>query len=501
MTEKTYLAIDLKSFYASVECVERELDPLTTNLLVADLSRTDKTICLAVSPALKTFGLPGRVRLYEAKARIEEENRIRKAEAGRQGKKTMASSFYLSALKEDPSLAIDFIVAPPRMAHYIDFSTRIYKTYLKYVAPEDIVVYSIDEVFMDVTHYLDLYRLTAHDLAMKMIRDVFTSTGITATAGIGPNLYLAKIAMDLEAKKMPADEQGVRIAGLEVATYRKNYWDHRPITDFWRVGQGTARRLAKYGIHTMGDIALASVGKGGQALNEDLLYDLFGVSAEFLIDHAWGYEPCQISDIKAYEPETKSLSNGQVLSTPYPFAKARLVMREMADLLALDLVAKGLVTDQITLTVGYDVVNLQDPGLAGAYRGERKKDRYGREVPKAAHRTRPLGRYTASSKLIMAAFTELFNEIVDPKLLIRRLTVVADHVLAEEEGIDQQAQQLDFLTPKEAPPEDLDRERRVQEAMVKIKAKYGKNAVLRGMNLQEGATAKDRNRQIGGHKA
>ena len=515
MAERTYLSIDLKSFYASVECVERGMDPLTTNLLVADTSRTDKTICLAVSPALKTFGLPGRVRLYEAKARVDEANRLRGAIARKAGKPVRASSFFLPALEKDPFLAVDFIVAPPRMAHYIDFSARIYQIYLKYIAPEDIVVYSIDEVFMDVTDYLDHYKLTAEDLAMRMVRDVLDTTGITATAGIGPNLFLAKIAMDLEAKKMPADENGVRMARLDVASYREHYWDHRPITDFWRVGKGTAQRLAKYGLHTMGDIALCSVGEPGHAYNEDLLYDLFGVNAELLIDHAWGYESCRISDIKAYVPQSKSLSRGQVLSTPYPFDKARLVMREMADLLALDLVAKGLVTDQVSLTVGYDVVNLRDPHLAKAYPRDVTKDMYGRRLPKEAHKSLPLGMETAASSVIMEALTRIFDQVVDPRLYIRRLYVVADRVMAGGKVRKDQAAQLNFFgqmdeagdggpggrSGEEAPKKDLDKERRVQEALVEIKRKYGKNAVLRGMNLEEGATAKDRNDRIGGHKA
>lgn len=490
MKQRTYIAIDLKSFYSSVECRERGLDPLDANLLVADLSRTDKTICLAVSPSLKSFGIPGRPRLFEAKQKVHEAN-ARRQMAVRRPLEGVSCS--LAELQKDPRLAIDFIIAPPRMALYMEYSTRVYSVYLRYIAPEDIVVYSIDEVFMDVTDYLGTYKLSAHDLAMKIILDVLATTGITATAGIGPNLFLCKVAMDVTAKHIPADANGVRIAYLDEMAFRRTMWTHRPITDFWRVGRGYAARLEQYGFLTMGDVARCSV------QNEDLLYRLFGKNAETLIDHAWGWEPTTIKDIKAYRPSAKSLGSGQVLHCPYTSDKARLVVREMTDLLALDLVDKGLVTNQLVLTVGYDIENLADP--ARQYTGAVVKDHYGRQIPKHAHGTANLEAYTSSSKVILQAMTELYDRIVDPRLLIRRLNVVANNVVSEAEAPGAGEEQLDLFRDAEAEHAALEREKKLQQAVIGLKKKFGKNAVLKGMNLEDGATARDRNSQIGGHRA
>ena len=507
MAERTYLAVDLKSFYASVECVERGLDSLTTNLVVADLSRTEKTICLAVTPSLKAWGISGRARLFEVVQRVKEVNAQRARQAP--GRQLTGSSSNDPELKADPSLAVDYIVAPPQMAHYMEWSTKVYSVYLKYIAPEDIINYSIDEVFMDVPNYLGTYGLSARDLAMKIILDVLETTGITATAGIGPNLYLCKIAMDIWAKRIPADKNGVRIAQLTEKSYRHNLWTHRPLTDFWRVGKGYAKKLEAEGLYTMGDIARCSIGKPTDYYNEELLYKLFGVNAELLIDHAWGWEPCTIADIKAYKPESKSIGAGQVLQCPYPYEKTRLVVREMADQLALDLVDKGLVTDQLTLTVGYDIENLTDPSRRKSYRGEVKTDRYGRSIPKHAHGTANLEEYTASTKRIIAAALELFERIIDQDLLSRRLTITAGRVLPEDEAPQKKAfEQLDLFTNYAAVQEqqereaaDLEREKKVQRTVLDIKKRFGKNAILKGMNFQEGATAKDRNSTIGGHKA
>ena len=507
MAERTYLAVDLKSFYASVECVERGLDSLTTNLVVADLSRTEKTICLAVTPSLKAWGISGRARLFEVVQRVKEVNAQRARQAP--GRQLTGSSSNDPELKADPSLAVDYIVAPPQMAHYMEWSTKVYSVYLKYIAPEDIINYSIDEVFMDVTNYLGTYGLSARDLAMKIILDVLETTGITATAGIGPNLYLCKIAMDIWAKRIPADKNGVRIAQLTEKSYRHNLWTHRPLTDFWRVGKGYAKKLEAEGLYTMGDIARCSIGKPTDYYNEELLYKLFGVNAELLIDHAWGWEPCTIADIKAYKPESKSIGAGQVLQCPYPYEKTRLVVREMADQLALDLVDKGLVTDQLTLTVGYDIENLTDPSRRKSYRGEVKTDRYGRSIPKHAHGTANLEEYTASTKRIIAAALEMFERIIDQDLLSRRLTITAGRVLPEDEAPQKKAfEQLDLFTNYAAVQEqqereaaDLEREKKVQRTVLDIKKRFGKNAILKGMNFQEGATAKDRNSTIGGHKA
>lgn len=490
MKQRTYIAIDLKSFYSSVECRDRGLDPLDANLLVADLSRTDKTICLAVSPSLKSFGIPGRPRLFEAKQKVREANARRQMAVRRPLEGATCS---LAELQRDPRLAIDFIIAPPRMALYMEYSTRVYSVYLKYIAPEDIVVYSIDEVFMDVTDYLGTYRLSAHDLAMKIILDVLATTGITATAGIGPNLFLCKVAMDVTAKHIPADANGVRIAHLDEMSFRRTMWTHQPITDFWRVGRGYAARLEQYGLLTMGDVARCSV------QNEDLLYRLFGKNAELLIDHAWGWEPTTIKDIKAYRPSAKSLGSGQVLHCPYTSDKARLVVREMTDLLTLDLVDKGLVTNQLVLTVGYDIENLTDP--ARQYAGAVVKDHYGRQIPKHAHGTANLEAYTSSSKVILQAMTELYDRIVDPRLLIRRLNVVANNVVPEAEAPGAGEEQMDLFRNTEAEHAAQEREKRLQQAVIGLKKKFGKNAVLKGMNLEDGATARDRNSQIGGHRA
>ena len=507
MTEKSYIAIDLKSFYASVECMERGLDPMKTNLVVADESRTEKTICLAVSPSLKAYGIPGRPRLFEVVQKVREVNEKRRQQAP--GGRLKGRSVLDGELKRDPALAVDYIVAPPQMARYMEISARIYEVYLRYIAPEDMHVYSIDEVFIDATGYLGTYRMTARELAMKLILEVLAETGITATAGIGTNLYLAKIAMDIVAKHIQPDGNGVRIAQLDEAVYRRLLWVHRPLTDFWRVGRGYAKKLEEYGLFTMGDIARCSVGKPGEYYNEELLYRLFGVNAELLIDHAWGWEPCTMADIKAYKPRSSSVGSGQVLHCPYPFEKARLVAQEMADLLVLDLVDKRLVTDQVVLTVGYDIENLRDQGRRQQYRGTVRTDRYGRDVPVHAHGTANLDQYTSSTRRITKAVTELFDRIVDADLLVRRITMAATHVIPETEIPEkEQFEQLDLFTDYAArsrqrarEEEELDRERSVQEAMLAIKKKYGKNAVLKGMNLQEGATARDRNRQIGGHKA
>lgn len=502
MKQRIYVAIDLKSFYASVECRERGLDPLDTNLVVADESRTDKTICLAVSPSLKSYGIPGRPRLFEVVQQVKEANVGRMY--GAPGHKLVGQSCFLSELKSNPSLAIDYLIAPPRMAYYMQYSTRIYDIYLKYIAPEDIIVYSIDEVFMDVTDYLNTYKLSAKDLAMKMIQDVLNTTGITATAGIGTNLFLCKVAMDIVAKHIPADKNGVRIAELDEMGFRRKLWSHQPLTDFWRVGRGYAKKLEANGMFTMGDVARCSV------YNEDLLYKLFGKNAELLIDHAWGWEPCTVAAVKAYRPENNSLGSGQVLHQPYTAEKARLVLREMADLLSLDLVSKGLVTNQLVVTIGYDRENLSTPDQKKQYHGEVTKDHYGREVPKHSHGTQNLERYTSSTKLIVGAATELFDRIADKKLLVRRLNIVAAHVIPESEAPKKEPgfEQLDLFTDyvaeqakQEKEDAALARERKRQEAVLAIKKKFGKNAILRGMNLEEGATARDRNSQIGGHKA
>ena len=486
---KTYISIDLKSFYASVECVERGLDPLRTNLVVADAARTEKTICLAVSPSLKVYGIPGRARLFEVVQRVKEVNLERKAKG------------------LEP---IDYIAAVPRMALYMEYSTRIYNIYLKYVAPEDIHVYSVDEVFMDVTAYLNTYHMTARELAKTMIQDVYETTGITATAGIGTNLYLCKVAMDIEAKHVQADADGVRIACLDEESYRRKLWNHKPLTDFWRVGRGYARKLEEVGLFTMGDVARCSLGKPGDFYNEDLLYRLFGINAELLIDHAWGYEPVEIKDITAYRPESNSISSGQVLQHPYNYEKTRLIVREMTELLALNLVDKGLVTDQLVLTIGYDIENLKDETIKKAYAGDVTTDHYGRRVPKHAHGSINLPRQTASTRLMMEAVMELFERIMNPALLSRRINLTANHVIPEKDvkPVEETFEQMDLFTDygarekkRQQEEAELAKEKKMQKAVLDIQKKFGKNAVLKGMNLQEGGTTIERNGQVGGHRA
>ena len=504
---KTYIAIDLKSFYASVECRERNRDPLTTNLVVADPSRTEKTICLAVSPSLKKYGLSGRARLFEVIQKVKIANELRKLKAP--NKVFCGSSDDSIALQKNPSLKIDYITAPPRMARYMEYSTKIYNIYLKYIAPEDIHIYSIDEVFIDVTHYLSTYNMTARELAMTMIQDILGTTGITATAGIGTNLYLCKIAMDIVAKHIEPDKNGVRIAELDEMSYRRLLWNHRPITDFWRVGRGYSKKLEKIGLYTMGDIARCSIGKPTDYYNEELLYKLFGINAELLIDHAWGYEPCTMEDVKTYKPETNSISSGQVLHCPYEFDKARLVVKEMTDLMVLDLVDKGLVTNQIVLTIGYDIENITDKNRSRNYKGTVTTNYYGKKVPKPAHGTTNLPKQTSSTTLITNAVMELYDKIVNKKLLIRRINIVANK-LVDEHSVKNanKYEQLDLFTDyeilkkqREKENAESEREKRMQNTILDIKKKFGKNAILKGMNLQEGATAKDRNNQIGGHKA
>lgn len=503
----TYIAIDLKSFYASVECLERGLDPLNTNLVVADASRTEKTICLAVSPSLKTIGVSGRARLFQVVQKVKEENAIRKSKAP--NRSFTGSSYIYTELKESPELSLDYIAAPPRMAKYMEYSARIYDIYLKYVAPEDIHVYSIDEVFMDVTNYLEVAGMSAREYAGKIIADVLRTVGITATAGIGTNLYLCKIAMDIVAKHIPPDKDGVRIAELDEMKYRRILWSHKPLTDFWRVGRGYAKKLEEHGMYTMGDVARCSIGKKNDFYNEDLLYKLFGVNAELLIDHAWGWEPCTIADIKAYKPSTNSLGSGQVLQHSYEYEKARIIVREMTDLLVLDLVDKGFVTDQMVLTVGYDIENLSNTEIRKKYHGPITTDHYGRQIPKHAHGTVNLGRQTSSTKLIMDAIMDLYTRIVDENLLVRRINITANHVV-DENSVDKNEsyEQLNLFTDygvmqeeKEEENAKLLREKKMQLAILDIKKKYGKNAILKGTNLEEGAMTIERNKQIGGHKA
>ena len=499
MAGRQYVAIDLKSFYASVECRERGLDPLTTHLVVADESRTEKTICLAVSPALKTYGLPGRARLFEVIQKVKGVNATRKFNSP--NKTLDGKSCDETELKANPKLALDFIIAPPRMALYVDYSTRIFKIYQQYVAPDDIHVYSIDEVFIDVTQYLTLYKMTARELTSKIIRHVLAETGITATAGIGTNLYLCKVAMDIVAKRIPEDENGVRIAELDEMSYRAQLWSHTPLSDFWRVGSGYVKRLNQYGLFTMGDVARCSL------TNEQLLYKLFGINAELLIDHAWGWEPCTVADIKSYKPSTNSISSGQVLSEPYTFDKGRLIVREMTDLLVLDLVDKHLKTNQMVLTVGYDIENLTNKEISSKYKGEIVVDHYGRKIPKSAHGSINLSGYSSSTKQITRAVMELYDKIVNKNLLVRRMYVVANHVIDADDVEKEQFVQLDIFTDFEQVSEnkakedvELAREHSMQETVLKVHKKYGKNALVKGMNLEEGATTMERNNQIGGHK-
>ena len=491
MKERIYIAIDLKSYYSSVECVDKGLDPMKTNLVVADESRTDKTICLAVSPSLKSYGIPGRPRLFEVKSKVNIANRLRLIQSE---EKDFSGKSFLA----------DELSATPRMARYMEMSSNIYKVYLKYIAPEDIHIYSVDEVFIDATNYLNTYKMSAHQLALTMIRDVLKATGITATAGIGTNLYLAKIAMDIIAKHVPADKDGVRIAELDEKSYRQKLWNHTPLTDFWRVGKGYAKRLEDHHLYTMGDIARCSMGSKYNYHNADLLFKLFGVNAELLIDHAWGYEPCLISEIKAYEPENHSICSGQVLDVPYAFEKGRLIVREMADLLALDLVSKTLVTNQITLTVGYDIENLLNPDIAENYHGEITEDRYGRKVPKHAHGTIHLDTYSSSTKEIIDKTIELYNRIMNPDLLIRRVTIEANNVINESKVPKAKYEELDiFADFEEIEKQEQARkkEKDLQQAVLKIQNKFGKNGILKGMNFEEGAKTRERNQSIGGHKA
>lgn len=503
LTDKLYLCIDLKSFYASVECVERGLNPLTTNLVVADASRTEKTICLAVSPGLKSYGIPGRPRLYQVMQGVKEINGKRRFALGSRG--FSGDSYDINELKENPGLRLTYIVAPPRMACYMAYSTQIYNIYLKYVSSEDIHVYSIDEVFIDITPYLTMAGTTPRAFAKEIIREIYKSTGITATAGIGTNMYLAKIAMDIVAKHIDADENGVRIAELDEMSYRKMLWSHIPITDFWRIGKGYAKRLEEKGLYTMGDIARCSLGGATDFYNMELLYKMFGVNAELLIDHAWGYEPCTMADIKSYRPENSSMSSGQVLHCAYDYKKTKLVVKEMTDLLVLDLVDKGLVTDQLVLTLGYDISNLENTD----YNGEITVDRYGRNVPKHSHGTVNTGKYTASAKIIIRAVMELYDRIVNERLLVKRINITANHIKGEWEVDNKNTvEQLNLFTDykivekqRNLEEAELKREKQMQRAVIDIKKRYGKNAIVKGMNLQEGATAMDRNRQIGGHKA
>lgn len=496
-----YIAIDLKSFYASVECKERNLDPLTTNLVVADNSRTEKTICLAVSPSLKKYGIPGRARLFEVITKVKEINYIRKTKAPRN--KFTGASYDEIALDKNNDLELSYIVAPPRMALYMKYSKNIYNIYLKYFAPEDICVYSIDEVFIDVTHYLKTYNMKPRELVTKVIKDIYDTTGITATAGIGTNLYLAKIAMDIVAKHVNPDENGVRIAGLDEMTYRKLLWDHKPLTDFWRIGKGYSNKLEKNGIYTMGDVARTSVN------NEELLYKLFGVNAELLIDHSWGWEPCTIESIKNYIPTSSSLSSSQVLTCPYDYNKTKIIVKEMAELLSLDLTSKELVTSQIVLTIGYDIENLTSTYIKDEYLGEVTSDRYGRKIPKHAHGTINLDHKTSSSSIIMKAVTTLYDRIINKKLLVRRINITANNVLKKEEIKEEvKYEQLSLFVDYEALNKKREieknkekRENNLQKAVVKIKSKYGKNAILKGMNFEKGGTTIDRNSQIGGHRA
>lgn len=501
-TDRAYIAIDLKSFYASVECVERGLDPLSTNLVVADTGRTEKTICLAVSPSMKAYGIGGRARLFEVVQRMKEVNyeRAIKSPSHRLTKK----SWNDKELQQHPDWAVDYIAAVPRMALYIQYSAQIYGIYLKYIAPEDIHVYSCDEVFMDVTNYLKMYKKTPHELAMTMIQDVLKQTGITATAGIGTNLYLSKIAMDIVAKHIPADKDGVRIAELNEMSYREQLWNHKPLTSFWRVGHGTANKLATYGIDTMGKLARMSIE------HEELLYRLFGINAELLIDHAWGWEPCQIKDIKAYKPEVSSLSSGQVLSCPYTWEKARVVIHEMADTASLNLLDKRLVTDQLVLQIDYDTESLTNPAIRSKYHGEITTDHYGRQVPKPVHGSINLGKYTSLSSQIIKATLTLFDQITNKDMLFRRLNITTNHVIAEKQAccIPPAPIQYDLFTDytviqqqKETEEKEHTKERRMQEALLAIKKQFGKNAVLKGVNFEKGATNIERNKQIGGHKA
>ena len=493
--EKTYIAIDLKSFYASVECVERGLDPLDTNLVVADMSRTDKTICLAVSPSLKSFGIPGRPRLYEVNQKVNEVNRLRmnKAPASR----LIGKSVFLHELEKDRGLAVDFIVAAPQMAKYLEFSTDIYNIYQKYFSSEDIHVYSIDEVFIDATAYLKTYNMSAHDLTLKIIRDVMYRTGVTATAGIGTNLYLAKVAMDIVAKHIPADKDGVRIASLDERSYREKLWSHTPISDFWRIGRGISKRLANHGLYTMGDIARFSLKHDG------ILYDEFGINAELIIDHAWGYEPCEMKDIKMYKPQNNSLSSGQVLMEPYSYEKTKVVIKEMVDNMALDLVEKHLVTNHVSLMINYDTSN-----NLNNYSGVITKNYYGKDVAKPTGGSISLSEYTSSGRVLSEVILEIYEQTVNKNLMVRRINIGADSVIPKSDSdrvvvkqysifSDIEKEEREYIKQKEV----LEKENNLQEAIINIRNRFGKNSILKGTNYEEGATGKQRNEQIGGHKS
>ena len=493
--QNIYIAIDLKSFYASVECKERGLDPMTTNLVVADRSRTEKTVCLAVTPSLKSYGIPGRARLFEVVQKVKELNIERKRKAPNQS--FTGASYDDIALKKNADLELSYIIAPPRMSYYMKYSSKIYNVYLKYIAPEDIFVYSIDEVFIDITHYLKTYNMKPRELVTKVIQDVYETTGITATAGIGTNLYLCKVAMDIVAKHVKPDEKGVRIAGLDEIAYRKLLWNHRPLTDFWRVGKGYAKKLEERRIFTMGDVARTSI------QNEELLYKLFGVNAELLIDHSWGWENATIESVKAYKPVSNSISSGQVLHCPYNYENTKLIVKEMTELLALDLVKKNLVTNQIVLDIGYDIDNLTNPTISDFYSGEITIDRFGRKVPKHAHGTVNIDHKTSSCKVITEYVMDLYKRIMNEKLLVRRINITANNVVNEDSIKEDTYEQIDLFIDYN----DLNRKRKkekdekeIQKAMLDIKNKYGKNAILKGMNLQKEGTTIERNAQIGGHK-
>ena len=497
---RVYLCIDLKSFYASVECKERNLDPLKTNLVVADESRTEKTICLAVSPSLKQYGIPGRARLFEVIQKVKEVNRERKRLI--YSHKFNGKSYDDDILKKRKDYELDYIVATPRMGLYMKYSTQIYNVYLKYISSEDILVYSIDEVFCDITNYLSYYKMSPKHLATKIIHDVYNTTGITATAGLGTNMYLAKVAMDIVAKHSEPDKNGVRMSGLDEMRYRKLLWEHKPITDFWRVGSGYAKKLYEHNIYTMGDVARCSLE------NEELLYKLFGVNAELLIDHAWGYEPCTIKQAKLYKPLSNSMSSGQVLHCAYNFTKAKLIVREMCDMLTLDMVRKNVVTNQLVLTIGYDIENLTNLDIKESYDGDITIDRYGRKIPKHAHGTVNLNHKTSSSKLIREAVVGLYDRIVNKNLLIKRINISANNLVDEALVKDEVIyEQFDLFSDNDLVDEsnkkqkiDEETERNLQRTMLSIKDKYGKNSILKGMNYEEGATARDRNKQIGGHR-
>lgn len=498
---RIYACIDLKSFYASVECKERGLDPLTTNLVVADGSRTEKTVCLAISPTMKQYGLGGRARLFEVQQKVRDVNAYRKYQ--NYNKPFKSKSYNDIDLKKDKSLELDFIMAVPRMSYYMKYSTNIYNIYLKYIAPEDMYVYSIDEVFFDLTNYLNAKKLTPEELVRNMIHDVYETTGITATAGIGTNMYLAKVAMDIVAKHTDADKFGVRIAKLDEMSYRERLWNHKPLTSFWRVGKGYAKKLESRGLYTMGDIARCSV------QNEELLYKLFGINAELLIDHAWGWEPCSMEKVKSFKPIRNSISTGQVLHCPYNYEKTKLIMKEMADLLALDLVTKKLVTDQLVITIGYDIDNLTDPYLKQKYNGEITIDHYGRNVPKHAHGTINLDHKTSSSKIIVDKIIELYDRVINKDLLIRRINITANKVVDEMSITNNETfEQYDLFTDykeqdekSKKQKESEEKEHKLQTTILGIKNRFGKNAILKGMNFEDGGTTIDRNNQIGGHKS